>query len=69
MAGQSWQGVQYRYSVKGKYRIDTYSTVEKNGVKYHAAIVLKAVRAYWEPVIQGINLLDSELERYYNEDA
>jgi len=67
MVGSSWNGVLIRYSVNNIYRVDTYNTVEKSGIKYHSAIVLKKDRAYWRPVLHGINLLDNELEKYYTE--
>ncbi len=63
------QGPSIQYSVNKLYRIDTQSVVNKNGVNYHAATILKSIRSYWQPVLAGINLLDSEIESYLTENV
>lgn len=57
-----------KWSRSKEYRIDIQNTVVgKDGINYHSAIVYKVIRSYFEPVLQGINILDSELESYLSQ--
>lgn len=61
-------GIDIQFSINKKYRIDTHSKVTgSDGVTYYAATIWEKVRSYWQPVLSGINLLDSELNKYLSE--
>jgi hypothetical protein len=54
-----------KWSASKEYRVDIQQTViGSDGVNYHSAIVYKVIRSYFEPVLQGINILDSEINNY-----
>ncbi len=54
-----------KWSQSKEYRVDIQQTIKgSDGINYHSAIVYKVIRSYFEPVLQGINLLDTELESY-----
>lgn len=60
--------VKTKLSMSGKYRIDIHSEgVDKAGKPYYAAIIMKAIRSYWEPVKQGIYLTKDEIDEYLDQ--
>lgn len=58
-------GVRTLYSASKTFRIDIHNEiVDRAGNKVLSAIVMKKVRAYWEPVAQGVCMSETEVNRY-----
>jgi hypothetical protein len=51
-------------SSDNKYKVEIHSIVENNGQRFYAAVILKAVRSFWDPIYQGLYLTEKELEPY-----
>lgn len=57
--------VDTKLSVSGIYRVDIHSQgLGKDNQPYYAVVVMKKIRSYWEPVLQGIYITQSEIDKY-----
>jgi hypothetical protein len=52
-------------SQSGSFVIDiSKEYVDAAGQKLYAAVIMEKIRSYYQPVLQGIAITESEVERY-----
>lgn len=65
MDAGSYLGIVTRHSKSKLYRVDIYKEItDMAGNKVLSAIVTKKIRAYWEPVAQGVCMSEAEIEKW-----
>ena len=55
------------WSPSKKYRIDIYHEgTDCAGDKYYTACIMEVIRNYFQPILSGNYLIQSEIDRYAN---
>lgn len=67
MQNSSYLGVSILSSKQGRYRVEISKVVEVKGVKYFSAQISEKVRSYWQPIVSGVGLLETEIKAYLDE--